>query len=169
MKLFRFETEQVIPASLEVVWDFFSSPVNLKTITPPYMGFDILTPVPDKMEAGLIIAYTVRPLFNIPMTWVTEITHVEPLRFFVDEQRFGPYRFWHHRHTFTPVEGGVHMHDLVYYALKQPIIDGAINRLLVRPRIEEIFEFRRRKIIELFGKPSKTSTRSEPVLAQRGG
>jgi ligand-binding SRPBCC domain-containing protein len=151
MKLFRFETEQVIPAPMDVVWDFFSSPVNLKTITPPYMGFDILTPVPDKMEPGLIIAYTVRPLFNIPMTWVTEITHVEPMRFFVDEQRFGPYRFWHHRHTFTPVAGGVHMHDLVYYALKQPIIDGVVNRLMVRPRIEEIFEFRRRKIIELFG------------------
>jgi ligand-binding SRPBCC domain-containing protein len=151
MKLFRFETEQVIPAPLDVVWDFFSSPVNLKTITPPYMGFDILPPVPDKMEPGLIIAYTVRPLFNIPMTWVTEITHVEPMRFFVDEQRFGPYRFWHHRHTFTPVAGGVHMRDLVYYALKQPIIDGVINRLMVRPRIEEIFEFRRRKIIELFG------------------
>ncbi|MFN7017235.1 MAG: SRPBCC family protein [Fimbriimonadales bacterium] len=152
MKLFRFETEQVIPAPLEVVWDFFSSPVNLKMITPPYMGFDILTPVPQKMEAGLIIAYTVRPLFNLPMTWVTEITHVEPMRFFVDEQRFGPYRFWHHRHVFEPVEGGVHMTDLVYYALKQPIIDRFINRYIVRPRIEEIFEFRRRKIIELFGK-----------------
>ncbi|MCX7994075.1 MAG: SRPBCC family protein [Fimbriimonadales bacterium] len=151
MKLFCFETEQVIPAPLDVVWDFFSSPVNLKTITPPYMGFDILTPVPDKMEAGLIIAYTVRPLFNIPMTWVTEITHVEPMRFFVDEQRFGPYRFWHHRHTFTPVENGVHMQDLVYYALKQPLVDGIIDKLLVRPRIEEIFEFRRRKIVELFG------------------
>lgn len=151
MKLFRFETEQVIPAPLDVVWEYFSSPVNLKTITPPSMGFDILTPVPDKMEAGLIIAYTVRPLFNIPMTWVTEITHVEPMRFFVDEQRFGPYRFWHHRHTFTAVAGGVHMHDLVYYALKQPVIDGLIDRVLVRPRIEEIFEFRRRKIIEVFG------------------
>jgi ligand-binding SRPBCC domain-containing protein len=105
MKLFRFETEQTIPAPLEEVWEFFSSPVNLKVITPPYMGFDILTPVPDRMEPGIIIAYTVRPLWGIPMFWVTEITHVEPLRFFVDEQRFGPYRFWHHRHTFTPVAG----------------------------------------------------------------
>jgi ligand-binding SRPBCC domain-containing protein len=152
MKLFRLQTEQVIPAPLETVWDFFSSPVNLKLITPPYMGFDILTPVPDKMEAGLIIAYTVRPLFNIPMHWVTEITHVEPMRFFVDEQRFGPYRFWHHRHTFTPVECGVRMEDLVYYALKQPLIDGIIHKLLVRPRLEEIFEYRRRKVEEIFGK-----------------
>jgi ligand-binding SRPBCC domain-containing protein len=75
MKLFRLYTRQVIPAPLEAVWDFFSSPVNLKTITPPYMGFDILTPVPERMEAGLIIAYIVRPLFNIPMHWGTEITH----------------------------------------------------------------------------------------------
>lgn len=151
MNLFRFEEEQTIPATLERVWDFFSSPANLKVITPPYMGFDILTPVPDRMEPGTIIAYTVRPLWGIPMLWVTEITHVEPLRFFVDEQRFGPYRFWHHRHTFTPVDGGVRMTDLVYYALPVPVIDRIINRLLVRPRIEEIFAFRRRKIIELFG------------------
>lgn len=169
MKLFRFETEQVIPAPLEVVWDFFSSPVNLKTITPPYMGFDILTPVPDKMEPGLIIAYTVRPLFNLPMTWVTEITHVEPLRFFVDEQRFGPYRFWHHRHTFVPVEGGVWMHDLVYYAFKQPLIDGWINKYLVRPRIEEIFAYRRRKIIELFGEPrGQAAFRTASGATERG-
>lgn len=160
MKLFRFETAQIIPAPLDVVWDFFSSPVNLKLITPPYMGFDILTPVPDKMEAGLIIAYIVRPLWNIPMHWVTEITHVDPPRFFVDEQRFGPYRFWHHRHTFTPVEGGVLMHDLVYYAFKQPFIDGLINKYIVRPRIEEIFEFRRRKIIELFGEAPQPLTAS---------
>lgn len=151
MNLFRFETEQTIPATLEGVWDFFSSPANLKVITPPYMGFDILTPVPDRMEPGTIIAYTVRPLWGIPMLWVTEISHVEPLRFFVDEQRFGPYRFWHHRHTFTPVDGGVRMTDLVYYALPVPVIDRIINRLIVRPRIEEIFAFRRRKIVELFG------------------
>lgn len=151
MNLFRFETEQTIPATLERVWDFFSSPANLKVITPPYMGFDILTPVPDRMEPGTIIAYTVRPLWGIPMLWVTEITHVEPLRFFVDEQRFGPYRFWHHRHTFSPVDGGVRMTDLVYYALPVPVMDRIINRLIVRPRIEEIFAFRRRKIVELFG------------------
>lgn len=151
MKLFRFETEQLIPAPLEEVWRFFSSPRNLKTITPPYMGFDILTPVPDTMEPGIIIAYTVRPLWGIPMFWVTEITHVDPLRFFVDEQRFGPYRFWHHRHVFVPTQGGVLMTDIVHYALPVPIIDGLVNRLTVRPRIQEIFEFRRRKIVEIFG------------------
>lgn len=168
MKLFRFETEQVIPAPLEIVWEFFSSPVNLKTITPPYMGFDILTPVPPKMEAGLIIAYTVRPLFNLPMQWVTEITHVDAPRFFVDEQRFGPYKFWHHRHTFTPVEGGVHMHDLVYYALPLPILEGVLNRWLIRPRIEEIFAYRRARITELFGTPPQELSVAETLRVHSG-
>ncbi len=155
-RLFRFETEQIIPAPMDKVWDFFSSPRNLKIITPPYMGFDILTPVPEKMVAGMIIEYCVRPLWNLPMRWVTEITHVQEPHFFVDEQRFGPYRFWHHRHTFTPVPEGVHMHDLVYYMLPVPLIDGWVNRWIVRPRIEEIFRYRRAKIIELFGEPEKS-------------
>ncbi|AXA35158.1 MAG: hypothetical protein D6691_08820 [Candidatus Hydrogenedentota bacterium] len=151
MKLFRFEAVQVIPAPIEKVWGFFSDPRNLKILTPPYMGFDILTPVSAQMEAGLIIEYTVRPLFGIPMQWVTEITHVAPLHFFVDEQRFGPYRFWHHRHEFEPIAGGVRMVDLVHYALPLPVLESTLHRWLVRPRIEEIFSFRRAKIIELFG------------------
>lgn len=152
MKFFRFEAHQLIPAQLDTVWDFFSDPKNLKIITPPYMKFEILTPVPDEMEAGLIIIYTVRPLWNIPMRWVAEITHIEPKKFFVDEQRFGPYKFWHHRHTFTPVEKGVLMSDLVYYALPIPLIDGLVNRWIIAPRLKEIFEFRRNKIIEIFGR-----------------
>ncbi len=152
-RLFRFEQQQVVPAGLETVWEFFSNPANLKTITPPDMGFDILTPLPPEMEAGLIIAYRVRPLLGIPVQWVTEITHVAPMRFFVDEQRFGPYRFWHHRHTFEPTEQGVLMTDLVHYALPAPIGATLINELVVRPRLEQIFHYRRRKIEELFGRP----------------
>lgn len=152
MKLFRFETEQLVPASIEVVWHFFSRPENLKRITPPYMGFDILTPVPEKMEAGLIIEYRVRPLWNLPMRWVTEITHLHEPHFFVDEQRFGPYRFWHHRHSFKPLAQGVLMHDLVHYMLPVPLIDEWLNRWIIRPRIQEIFDYRRAKIEEIFGK-----------------
>jgi len=151
VKLFRFETVQVIPAPVETVWDFFSNPRNLKIITPPYMGFEILTPVPEIMEPGLIIEYIVRPLMGIPMHWVTEITHVAPLRFFVDEQRFGPYRFWHHRHEFESVPDGVRMVDLVHYVLPLTVLENTVHRWLVRPRIEEIFTYRRAKIIELFG------------------
>lgn len=150
-KIFKLEAQQIIPAEIDVVWKFFSDPKNLKIITPPYMRFDILTHVPDEMEEGLIIIYTVSPLLNIPIRWVTEITYIEPKKFFVDEQRFGPYKFWHHRHTFTPVEKGVLMTDLVYYALPVPLIDRVINRLIVFPRLKEIFEFRRNKIIEIFG------------------
>ncbi|MCS7229471.1 MAG: SRPBCC family protein [Candidatus Kryptonium sp.] len=151
MKIFKFETQQLIPASIDVVWDFFSNPRNLKIITPPYMRFDILNEIPDEMEEGMIIIYTVSPLFNIPMRWVTEITYVEPKVFFVDEQRFGPYKFWHHKHKFFPVEGGTLMIDLVHYMLPVPLIDGILNKLLIAPRIREIFEFRRNKIKEIFG------------------
>ena len=93
---------------MEQVWDFMSSPRNLKKITPPYMGFDITNePLPEKMYAGMIITYKVSPMFNIPMTWVTEITHVRDREYFVDEQRVGPYTIWHHQHLLEKIENGV--------------------------------------------------------------
>ncbi len=150
MKLYRLEARQLIRAHIEAVWDFFSSPANLKIITPPYMGFDILSDVPAKMQPGLIIVYRVRPLFGRPVHWVTEITHVDELRFFVDEQRFGPYRFWHHRHVFLPTADGIEMTDLVHYSLPPPLLDSVVNAFLVAPRLLEIFAYRQKKIIELF-------------------
>lgn len=149
--IFQFTASQLVPASLDQVWDFFSSPRNLTVITPPDMGFEILSPVPNDMEPGLLITYRVRPLWGVPVQWVTEITHVHPKRFFVDEQRFGPYRFWHHRHTFEPQDNGVLMTDLVHYAVAVPPIDKLINHFLVQPRLREIFSYRQRKIAEIFG------------------
>jgi ligand-binding SRPBCC domain-containing protein len=99
MPIYQLRKEQVIPTNLEMIWDFISSPANLKEITPDYMGFDITSEgLPEKMYPGMMISYKVRPMLNIPLTWVTEITHVEHLKFFVDEQRVGPYRIWHHEH-----------------------------------------------------------------------
>lgn len=155
--LYRLRQEQLIPATIDEVWHFFSRPENLKTITPPYMGFDILSEVPPVMEAGLIIEYIVRPLLGIPLRWVTEITHLrgpqhgEPPYFFVDEQRFGPYTFWHHRHEFHPVEGGVQMLDLVHYRLPGGPIGRLVHPSIVRPRLEEIFSYRQKKVEEIFG------------------
>lgn len=155
--LYQLKQEQLIPAPMEEVWHFFSRPENLKIITPPYMGFDILSEVPPVMEAGLIIEYIVRPLFGIPLRWITEITHLrgpqhgEPPYFFVDEQRFGPYTFWHHRHEFHPVEGGVRMLDLVHYRLPGGPIGRIAHTLIIRHRLEEIFNYRRKKVDEIFG------------------
>ncbi len=157
MRLYRLEAAQLIPRPMEEVWDFFSRPENLKHITPPYMEFAILSPVPAKMQAGLIIEYRVRPLLGLPMRWVTEITHLqgphegEPPYFFVDEQRFGPYRFWHHRHEFFPTAEGVLMQDLVHYGLPAGLLGQLVHPWVVRPRLDEIFRFRQEKVRALFG------------------
>jgi len=150
MKPYTLERRQILPVSLEEAWSFFSNPVNLVKITPPDMDFRITSPPCEETYAGQIITYTVRPLMRVAVSWTTEITHVERPNFFVDEQRFGPYRFWHHQHRFSEVEGGVEMHDLVHYLLHHDHLVGLINRLLVAPRLRRIFDYRSRKLKELF-------------------
>lgn len=150
MKPYCLERRQTLPINLEEAWAFFSDPVNLVKITPPYMDFRITSPLRNDMYAGQIITYTVRPLFNRKMNWTTEITHVDRPYFFVDEQRFGPYRFWHHQHRFSAVEGGVEVHDLVHYLLFHDQFTGLINRLIVAPRLRRIFDYRSRKLQEIF-------------------
>jgi ligand-binding SRPBCC domain-containing protein len=152
MKIYTLQKTQTLPIQLEQAWDFFSSPKNLKEITPEYMGFDITSDLGDgKMYPGQVITYRVTPLLNIPMSWVTEITHVVDHKYFVDEQRFGPYALWHHQHWFKPVVKGVEMIDIVNYGLPfDPF--GRIAIGLVRSKLEEIFEYRFKKVEELFGK-----------------
>lgn len=117
MKLFRLIQQQQLPGSIETAWDFFSTPENLDKLTPPDMEFKILTGAGQRAFEGQIITYRIKPIFNIPMHWVTEITHLRELEYFVDEQRIGPYRFWHHLHRFTPKDNGVFMEDVLDYAL----------------------------------------------------
>lgn len=116
------------------------------------MGFMVLTEVPDEMYEGLMISYTVRPLLGIPMNWVTEITHVKEGVFFVDEQRKGPYRIWHHEHHFKEVVGGVEMTDIVSYEVPFGILGRLVHPLIVRKKLEEIFEYRFKVVDEIFGK-----------------
>ncbi len=150
MKPYTLERRQILPVSLDEAWSFFSNPGNLVKITPPDMDFRITSPPCEETYAGQIITYTVRPLMRVEVSWTTEITHVERPNFFVDEQRFGPYRFWHHQHRFRQVEGGVEMHDLVHYLLHHDHLVGLINRLFVAPRLRRIFDYRSRKLQELF-------------------
>ncbi|TXI87958.1 MAG: hypothetical protein E6Q37_00945 [Crocinitomicaceae bacterium] len=137
---------------MKTCWDFFSSPNNLQTITPDYMGFDILTENPAKMYEGLMIAYKVKPLLGIPLNWVTEIKYVHEEQFFVDEQRTGPYKMWHHEHHFKAVDGGVEMTDIVSYELPLGILGRIAHPILVKSKLEEIFNYRFQKVEELFGK-----------------
>jgi len=155
--LYRLYSRQLIPQPLESVWPFFLRPENLARITPPDMGFVIRSPVPPEMTPGLIIVYTVRPLLGIPMSWVTEITHLHPplpgqsWALFVDEQRFGPYRFWHHRHLFTGHERGTLMEDEVHYLLPGGPLGRLIHPVLIKRRLQEIFTYRSRVIESLYG------------------
>jgi ligand-binding SRPBCC domain-containing protein len=149
MKLHTLDQIQRLPISVAEAWDFFSDARNLERITPPDMGFEVTSALPDRMYAGMLVTYRVRPLLGVPVTWVTEITHVDEPRLFVDEQRFGPYRFWHHQHLFREIEGGSEMRDIVSYVL--PPGGGVARRWLVTPRLEQIFAHRRRVLEERFG------------------
>jgi len=150
MKPYTLEYSLTLPISIDEAWDFFSNPANLFKITPPDMDFRITSPPQSDTYAGQIITYTVRPLLHKAVNWTTEITHVEKPFFFVDEQRFGPYRFWHHQHRFREVDGGVEVHDLVHYLLFHDQFAWLINRLVVAPRLKRIFEYRSRALKEIF-------------------
>jgi ligand-binding SRPBCC domain-containing protein len=152
-KVYQLRLTQNIPAPLEKVWDFFRRPENLKNITPDYMGFNIKSAsLGNTMYAGQVIEYTVTPLLGIPMYWMTEITHVQEGKYFVDEQRFGPYSLWHHQHHFREIPGGVEMTDWLHYKIPFWFIGDIANSLLVKKKLREIFDFRYRKAEEIFGK-----------------
>lgn len=144
---------QKLPISLDEAWEFFSHPKNLSEITPASMGFEVLSEHKlDKVYAGQIITYNVRPVLGIPLFWMTEITHVKDKQYFVDEQRFGPYRLWHHQHFFTAIEGGVFMEDLVHYKLPLGILGAFAHSLFVRRQLNGIFNFRTKVLEGRFGK-----------------
>ena len=143
MAFFQLIKTQFVPASIDEVWDFISSPANLKEITPDYMGFDITSEnLPEKMYPGMIISYKVRPLLGIPMTWVTEITHVVEKKYCVDEQRIGPYAMWHHQHFIEPHDNGVMMRDIVSYKPPLGFLGSIANMLIIRRQLEGIFKYR---------------------------
>lgn len=151
MKIYNLQSKQKLPISVNKAWDFLSSPINLKTITPEYMGFNILSGADRKMYPGQIIQYIVTPLFGIKTKWVTEITHVQENKYFVDEQRFGPYALWHHKHFIRPIEGGVEMEDIIDYKIPFGLIGQLVHPIIIKPKLKEIFDYRHDKLIEIFG------------------
>ena len=155
MKIYQVEKAQKLPGTIEKVWDFISSPQNLKKISPPYMRFEITSNnLPVKMYPGMIISYKVSPLLGIKLTWVTEITHVKEKEFFVDEQRIGPYSMWHHQHKIEPIENGVLMSDIVTYKPPFGILGNLSNQLFIETQLERIFDFRETALENIFGKYS---------------
>ena len=151
MKIYNLQSKQKLPISVNKAWDFLSSPINLKKITPEYMGFNIISGADRKIYPGQIIQYIVTPLFGIKTKWVTEITHVQENKYFVDEQRFGPYALWHHKHFIRPIEGGVEMEDIIDYKIPFGLIGQLVHPILIKPKLKEIFDYRHDKLIEIFG------------------
>lgn len=150
MKLHQLTQSQVLPISLEEAWDFFSSPLNLEKITSDDVGFKILSISGDTIHPGQIISYKITVPPGVPLTWVTEITHVDPMKSFVDDQRFGPYSMWHHKHSFREVEGGTEVSDLVHYALPFYPFGEIAHGAFVRPQLEKIFASRKEMLAERF-------------------
>lgn len=157
MTLHQLQAVQILRCTLGEAWSFFSDPRNLSVVTPPSLNLRPITDLPAHMYPGLIIAYRVRPLIHIPVTWVTEITHVSDLHFFVDEQRVGPYRIWHHEHRFEELPVGVKMSDLVTYALPFDPWSRPIHRWIVAPQLKALFAYRHKAIEGLFGRSAEHS------------
>lgn len=152
MAVHTLHKKQIIRATREQAWAFFSNPRNLAKITPPTLGFEVLTPdLPSHVYAGMMIAYRVRPLLCIPMTWLSEITLVEEGVRFIDEQRVGPYSVWHHEHEFHDLgDGRIKVEDNVTYVLPFSPLGDVVHPLLVKPQLETIFGFREKAVRDLF-------------------
>jgi len=151
-KVYSLQTIQRIPVGIEKAWDFFSSPANLQTITPSSLGFKIISKFHgNRMYPGQIIEYKVSPVLGIPLYWMTEITHVEDQKFFVDEQRFGPYSLWHHQHHFKSIPGGVEMTDIVHYKLPLWVLGDIAHTLFVKNQLKQIFDYRFQQVEKMFG------------------
>jgi ligand-binding SRPBCC domain-containing protein len=149
---YRLERSQTVPRPRPEIFAFFSDAANLGRITPPFVGFEMLTKGPLVMAEGTLIDYKLA-LYGLPVRWQTRIERFVPGVEFVDVQLRGPYRRWHHRHTFRDVPGGTRMDDVVDYELPLGVLGSIARALFVRRSLEKIFEFREEKIAELFGAP----------------
>ncbi len=152
MRIFTLYRELELPISIEEAWAFFSSPRNLAKITPPELGFEILSDLGDgPIYSGMEIEYMVKPLLGIPLKWITEITSVDAPFVFTDKQLKGPYKLWEHTHFFTAIAGGVRMRDEVKYGLPLGPLGIIAHSLVVRNKLNAIFNFREQVLTKLFG------------------
>ena len=149
--VYTIRRTQIIRASLGECWDFFSNPKNLEKITPPWLGFEVKSDLPASIYPGLMIEYRVAPILRIRLSWLTEIVHVDAPNHFVDEQRLGPYKVWHHEHLFRELPGGeVEVRDLVHYVPPLGLFAPLVNVIAVRPQLERIFAFRTEAVARIF-------------------
>jgi len=151
MALHNLTYVQQLPVSIDAAWTFFSSPSNFVRITPPEMMVTITSGTGKYIYEGMIITYTLYPFMMLPVRWETEIAQVTKPYFFEDIQKSGPYEYWHHRHTFSEIDGGVEMTDVLQYSLPMGFFGELVNMLIVSRRLEEVFNYRKNRIEEILG------------------
>jgi ligand-binding SRPBCC domain-containing protein len=152
MDLHFLSRTQQLPISQDVAWAFFANPANLASITPAWLRFRDITPVQAKLvREGYVYWFELRPLGLFPVRWLGEITHVDAPHSFTDEQKMGPFRYWHHTHTMVPVEDGVEVQDALYY-IPPPGIFGGMCHGFLRRQLEGMFDYRSRMLEEFFGR-----------------
>ncbi|THV57260.1 cell division inhibitor [Flagellimonas alvinocaridis] len=154
--MYQLKATQILPISKKEAWEFLSNPKNLKTITPRHMGFHILDGADGKMFPGQIIQYKVKPFPFANFRWVTEITHVVDNDYFVDEQRFGPYVLWHHKHFLKETLNGTVMEDIVDYKLPFGFFGRLAHFIWIEKQLKHIFRYREEKLTQLFGNVKDT-------------
>jgi ligand-binding SRPBCC domain-containing protein len=153
MSIYSLSRTQVLYGTIDEIWDFISSPENLEKICPKDIDFKITSvEIPKKIYPGQIISYSIKPFPWFKTTWVTEITHVVWGRYFVDEQRRGPYKLWHHQHHLKEVTGGVEMTDLIHYEIPLGIFGRLLHHFIIKQQLQDIFDYRRRVLCSRFDK-----------------
>lgn len=150
MKIYTLGQKQFLAISLEAAWEFFANPQNLTKLTPDWMQLTIKGSLPQQMYEGMIMTQEVKPLFGIPLTWVTEITHIKEKAYFIDEQRIGPYKFWHHEHRLKERAGGVELIDTLHYTMPFGMMGRIVHELSVKQKITEVFRYRYEALEKLF-------------------
>ncbi|MBC2846186.1 SRPBCC family protein [Winogradskyella flava] len=152
MKIYTLHKCQKLPITLDEAWSFLCDPSNLSKLTPSEMNMAIVSGADRPMFAGQVLQYSVTPLPGFKTKWVSEITQYEDKKYFVDDQLYGPYAFWHHKHFVHEIEGGVEMEDIIDYKVPFGILGQLVHPFLVKPKLEQIFDYRTKKLEELFGK-----------------
>jgi len=146
------EREILLDQTLENVWQFMSTPANLNELTPPELNFQIISNLPEEMYNGMIIEYRIRIPWFGNWRWLTEIKHIREEKYFVDEQRIGPYRLWYHEHRIEAVGNNqTRMIDRVSYKLPFGLLGELVHRLWVKKMLKGIFNYRAKRLAELFG------------------
>jgi len=151
MKIYTLHKTQKLPITLDDAWSFLCNPANLSKLTPSDMNMNIITGADRPMYAGQVLQYNVTPLPGFKTKWVSEITQYEDRKYFVDVQLYGPYAFWHHKHFIHEIDGGVEMEDVIDYKVPFGILGQLVHPLIVKPKLESIFNFRRAQLEGLFG------------------